>query len=1319
MTDDSESFERARPQEPIKKPTVESTSDTKHRVDRPITPYRMTGDVPKTTSTRTESGGEPATTTYVKPRSARSAPPSQMTDDERKQALKRMMRRSEAKTKLAAESSTVSDGSKATTSIIDGERAKGYKGTNTEDDEGETEEVAKSYVGRKINQARYNTSEKQQTALKDVREKTAAKVRKEYTKNAERDQKKNQGQPNSGESPKPNVDWQKMSDEVSKRVEDWRVENFGTDQERKRRDSQKKIARDEERANAKVQKEEEKAQKKEEKIKGKTEASENKIKEGADSYFKNYRDTYIKEKEKAEKKEKRWTEWGGDDPNTEEKRVAERIEQAREKKKKKWVDDYTKQVIAHMRKFGGPNDVIDEDAIRKQAEGEWDKRAKAAEDGAKVDYAYKRLKERDAEKKAEQEKAEQAKADAQTAKDKQELGGGTNVDEDGVEGGTDEYADDEHDLGLYGGGVVSKKELDKIGGPSPWAILSSSVSSGLNYTESVASFVDLGLKSSRNVLNAMLNPSATGLKEMDATLTGTMRMLDGVSDFITKQTKSFDERTKWEAKEAENRMKTQFAYMVGKIGEGKDLTEFDQNDLNLLFDNMQRIWGRDVENLMKGKSPEVAAAIRKTNETLLKQIGNRARRLKGSALQDRRYAELDKNEMMRGGEKDKERIVQEWVNTQDKDTVALFNTLKEAGVPTVKAGLMMTNNMNEACNVAARRLEAQIAEVNNNEKVLSEDLEEAKKVGARYVELENKQNAGTITRDELDEMDDLDTKIVEIQARGESFINEKKALLDKVYSRSIELKEARDSNMASMKFKNLWDKYAPDVDEGDHLTTALFQRVSNSWGLRRNLEQYISEGHHPIITAAIDLLPERMRRNVVDQYNSGCGTYLTNILASGKVNGFIRTANWRMMNKRAFDTIGRLYGEDTGKSWVGDHGEYTQEFLDYVKTHTMTKTSSNGTKRYYFSDGVNKKWRIYPKDTVPNDRVMSVKAYPYLASEMRRGISKSDSIIDDYGMDTYDFYKSQMIVNMIDEDSAVKKLLATLKGKNFSSEVRIPGKYVNGSAGAWLDYLGKDYAMVTEGKTSLGDFNTDLNTCIAMIKKMDDQIRTRFMELSKDGENFLKDPELKRMCLDKRNLLDTLAQEKGVPSIYSNNAKLGKNGKLSGVGVNKPGMGDIMDVISGIAAQGIGMRSYAPQVSIKDKKEMIDAIVQARTAGKTDNDISKKIISDIAGGKDPMGAIKTFATYTQLHIDDYQNKSSAGEDLKKFFHARNEFAYMISELGKVTRKQPLTREAKNAIIAILQPLVVAITPGAGANQKQTNAQKARIEELQKMILNLR
>lgn len=157
---------------------------------------------------------------------------------------------------------------------------------------------------------------------------------------------------------------------------------------------------------------------------------------------------------------------------------------------------------------------------------------------------------------------------------------------------------------------LNGEDIEKPRSRMEWVL--QGTSTHLNLAADVASAVDRGLRSARNIVRAAMNPSATGLNEAQTMIAETIKNLDSVAETMSDISGTADDVVKRMARNAEDRMKAQFAYMIDRIGGGKDLTEFSQGETDHLFAAMKDVWGKDAERLAEGKNPAVAKAIRQT-----------------------------------------------------------------------------------------------------------------------------------------------------------------------------------------------------------------------------------------------------------------------------------------------------------------------------------------------------------------------------------------------------------------------------------------------------------------------------------------------------------------------------------------------------------------------------------------------------------------------------------------------------------------------------------------------------------------------------------
>ena len=362
----------------------------------------------------------------------------------------------------------------------------------------------------------------------------------------------------------------------------------------------------------------------------------------------------------------------------------------------------------------------------------------------------------------------EAEAGDQTPK--QPPGDGEEKKVDDVPPGTPHEQGGRDDLGVED--EVSKfdtklngEDIEKPRSRMEWVLQGASTT--LNLATDVASAVDRGLRSARNIVRAAMNPSATGLNEAQTMIAETIKNLDNVAETISDISGTADDVVKKMARNAEDRMKAQFAYMIDRIGGGKDLTEFSQGETDHLFAAMKDVWGKDAERLAEGKNPAVAKAIRQTYGKAIDLVGRRGKSLKTEAIQTKRDLALDKKETKEWAEEDKEREAYKWLEMygQDDPVRHVFNTLVQNGATPYKAAMLIVNNGTTARNKAMESLRTKkhlVIEAKKNGGIAfdQKDMDEMKQVKDELDEFHKKIISGIeLTPDEQDELNDLDEQI--------------------------------------------------------------------------------------------------------------------------------------------------------------------------------------------------------------------------------------------------------------------------------------------------------------------------------------------------------------------------------------------------------------------------------------------------------------------------------------------------------------------------------------------------------------------------------
>ena len=318
---------------------------------------------------------------------------------------------------------------------------------------------------------------------------------------------------------------------------------------------------------------------------------------------------------------------------------------------------------------------------------------------------------------------------------------------------------------------LSGEDIEKPRSRMEWVL--QGASTHLNLAADVASAVDRGLRSARSIVRAAMNPSATGLNEAQTMIAETIRNLDSVAETISDISGTADDVVKKMARNAEDRMKAQFAYMIDRIGGGKDLTEFSQGETDHLFAAMKDVWGKDAERLAEGKNPAVAKAIRQTYGKAIDLVGRRGKSLKTEAIQTKRDLALDKKETKEWAEEDKEREAYKWLEMYDQDDPVrhVFNTLVQNGATPYKAAMLIVNNGTTARNKAMESLRTKkhlVIEAKKNGGIAFDqnDMDEMKQVKDELDEFHKNITSGVkLTPDEQSELNDLNEHYDDLQTR--------------------------------------------------------------------------------------------------------------------------------------------------------------------------------------------------------------------------------------------------------------------------------------------------------------------------------------------------------------------------------------------------------------------------------------------------------------------------------------------------------------------------------------------------------------------------
>ena len=844
---------------------------------------------------------------------------------------------------------------------------------------------------------------------------------------------------------------------------------------------------------------------------------------------------------------------------------------------------------------------------------------------------------------------------------------------------------------------LSGEDIEKPRSRMEWVL--QGASTHLNLAADVASAVDRGLRSARSIVKAAMNPSATGLNEAQTMIAETIKNLDSVAETISDISGTADDVVKRMARNAEDKMKAQFAYMIDRIGGGKDLTEFSQEETDHLFAAMKDIWGKDAERLAEGKNPAVAKAIRQTYGKAIDLVGRRGKSLKTEAIQTKRDLALDKKETKEWAEEDKEREAYKWLEMYDQDDPVrhVFNTLVQNGATPYKAAMLIVNNGTTARNKAMESLRTKkhlVIEAKKNGGIAFDqnDMDEMKQVKDELDEFHKKITSGVkLTPDEQNELNDLNEHYDDLQKRyreaktaGMIWGDYEQGVLDRIntaqFNVQFDIRTDRDYIAFTETLKTLF----PGM-ENENIFRMGADLAKSNRSKFRNMVNALKAGKNPI-TVVLDQLTPIKRSELYNGYAGQIGDLLKSAMKDENVKKYVATANFFDINRGAFKNIEGPYFEEKGISPRGNGGGYTQDFMDYVSENIVTDDkgevvyNDNGQAEIKTPEGSQFIYFIdHPKVTGK----LRGNAISDFTSIFKKAMMEMKNL-DDLGEGVAQLLKNSIVTDIMDISTNEEKLFKALRGSNLNVSMRMDPSYLDKSAiSAWNEFIKEDPSIIAQGKDANG-YEMNLTMAIGFCKSLDEDIRNRITDLISENKNPLADDKLDRLYGTKMAVVNTLAWNARKASVYTGDAHIDENGKLHAqnndkIGISSLGMGQIM-IYNALKSMG---------VMNTNKNEMHNVADEIKNKG-------VDTVMNEAMGEFFNGDHTYLRDLISLFDENLKDVAANGGGLKPKHFSANGSAYkFMDRLNTLLRKNPIPDAQKTRLAEVMKVLansLVAMVP---------------------------
>ena len=833
---------------------------------------------------------------------------------------------------------------------------------------------------------------------------------------------------------------------------------------------------------------------------------------------------------------------------------------------------------------------------------------------------------------------------------------------------------------------LSGEDIEKPRSRMEWVL--QGTSTHLNLAADVASAVDRGLRSARNIVKAAMNPSATGLNETQTMIAETIKNLDSVAETMSDISGTADDVVKRMARNAEDRMKAQFAYMIDKVGGGKDLTEFSQEETDHLFAAMKDVWGKDAERLAEDKNPAVAKAIRQTYGKAIDLVGRRGKSLKREAIQTKRDLALDKKETKEWAEEDKEREAYKWLEMygQDDPVRHVFNTLVQNGATPYKAAMLIVNNGTTARNKAMESLRTKkhlVIEAKKNGGIAFDqnDMDEMKQVKDELDEFHKKITSGIeLTPDEQDELNDLDEQYDDLQKRyrkakttGMIWGKHEQDVLDRINTAQFKVQFDIRTDRDYIAFTETLKTLFPGM-ENENIFRMGADLAKSNRSKFRDMVNALKAGRNPI-TVVLDQLTPINRTKLYNSYAGQIGDLLKSAMKDENVKKYVATANFFDINRGAFKNIEGPYFEEKGISPIGNGGAYTQDFIEYISENIVTDDegkiayNDNGQAEIKTPEGSQ---FIYLFDHPKVTGKLRGNAISDFTSRFKGAMMEMKNL-DDLGEDVAQLLKNTIVTDIMDISTNEEKLFKALRDSRLNVSMRINPSYLDESViSAWNRFIKEDPSIIAQGKDANG-YEMNLTMAIGFCKSLDEDIRNRITDLISKNKNPLADDKLDRMYKTKMNVVDAMAMNAGKAPVYTRDAYIDEYGKIHAqnndkIGISSLGMGQMMIYN---ALQGMGVMNT-------NENKMRNVADEVKNKGV--NTVMNEAMSEFFNGDHTY-----LRDLISLFDENLKDVAANGGGLKPKHFSANGSAYkFMDRLNTLLRKNPIPDTQKTILAEVMK-----------------------------------
>lgn len=844
-----------------------------------------------------------------------------------------------------------------------------------------------------------------------------------------------------------------------------------------------------------------------------------------------------------------------------------------------------------------------------------------------------------------------------------------------------------------------------------------------------------GLQVARDVTRTALNPSATGLNELDTVVSATGKAGDVMSKTARDMTKTGKEANDRDANAVKANMDKQFKELVANVGGGKPIDEFTDGELEDLSKVVDTAWGTQNRVRFDKMKPETEKALKEGYKEAMGSIRNEYKRRatdNTTEAQKLRHEERDLRRRVNDRRIDISRQWRTMQNDDDPQAIMYDTMVNELGMSEDKAAETIATDVNKAYNAVLNHTNTKFRRVRDAKESGGDYWDPEKEAALAQLSPNDPQYQTMV--DERDRAIKAGTCLTDKDIDNMDIINANKAKYER--SAKDNLHTARVNN--ALKDLNL----DPDSPIGQSLAGLA---ISNPTKYHRTIDA-LKRWDNDAWAAAMDVLPknewDKLTRNFINDMSKDVETYARS--NDPDATSLRMICNFLTLNERSLDKLMDAYEDATGKKArgmfgmpTGSFGSYPGEpqwddsFIGWLMSHSTTDPLDN-KKSVVTVNGVDIGRYTNSNDSRVSGNDFYKGAFTLFAPRMMEDIfAKLD---DPSQLSSFErkLFNSTMQVNAFDMADLRNKIFAKAKKAGHNGTVNLKIADVDESVLSditkAIEGAGGTVKMVAEGKNGMIG-SAPINVIQGYVNRLESRANKLVQDSMTNGTPLTSnDPknltEYDKVRKESDAIMKALCDSMGIDPPFSKDASYTSDG-VTGQPVQRNNLTTIANLqfmmmqMMASNYDGGGQSGTQGQNGAQQVPATFFTNPWYTGNGKGQKQIVNNVINGLRNGKasDATKMVKMFQ-----EVAKHAKKTGDYSILNKMLNSKNipkVFNKMSSEINKAitaNNMAPMTKKNKDSLIRALDNLE-NLLDFAGANYnkvvftKKVASNKAIINKL--------